>query len=82
MFRCWDLIKVFLLLGFGGGWWGFCREPSEEVNTGILRKLIEIQVKSPSLTQSLTICQGGSLQNQGLKLTLWDLTFGEKVIIL
>ena len=76
---------VFVALPILGGFFillGFCREPSEEVNTGILRKLIEIQVKSPSLTQSMTSCQGGSLQNRGLKLTLWDLTFGEKVIIL
>jgi hypothetical protein len=59
----------------------FFREPSEEVNTAKSQKLIEFQSKNPTLTQTMTTCQGGSRKNWGVKLTLWDLTFGGKVII-
>jgi hypothetical protein len=38
----------------------FFREPSEKVNTAKSQKLIVFQSKTPTLTQTMTSCQGGS----------------------
>ena len=46
------------------------REPSEDVNTMKLQKLVVFQSKNTTLTQTMTTCQGGSRKNQLVKLTL------------
>jgi hypothetical protein len=46
------------------------REPSEDVNTMKLQKLVVFQSKNTTLTQTMTTCQGGSRRNRGIKLTL------------
>ena len=54
------------------------REPSEKVNTAKSQKLIVFQSKSPTLTQTMTTCQGGSRKNWGGKVNTLGLDFWGK----